>query len=177
MAEVTASGLVTASNVPGKVAIMVRYQGKTSVFNSAISTGFSGAIGATAKNFIDQLIFANLQELGIPPSPLCDDATFLRRASLDIAGRLPTLEETQAFMANTAADKRDHWIDQLLRQPEYATTSPTSGLRSSKIAATTPAILRRTLPFTLWVRDSLLANKPYDQFVRELLAATGTVMD
>ncbi len=177
MAEVTASGLVTASNVPGKVAIMVRYQGKTSVFNSAIPLGSAVPSVPPAKNFIDQLIFANLQELGIPPSPLCDDATFLRRASLDIAGRLPTLEETQAFMANTAADKRDQWIDQLLRSPEYADYFANKWTSLLKNRRDDASDITSNFAFYSWVRDSLLANKPYDQFVRELLAATGTVMD
>ena len=69
MAEVTSSGLVSTANIPGKVAIMVRYQGQTAVFNAAIPLGATMAELPPQKNFIDQLIFANLQELGIPPSP------------------------------------------------------------------------------------------------------------
>lgn len=177
MAEVSASGLVTVANIPGKVAIMVRYQGKTAVFNSAIPLGAEVATVPATKNFIDQLIFANLRELGIPPSPLCDDATFLRRASLDIAGRLPTLEETQAFMASTAPDKRDQWIDQLLRSPEYADYFANKWTSLLKNRRDDASDITSNFAFYSWVRDSLLANKPYDQFVRELLAATGTVMD
>ena len=73
-----------------------------------------------AKNFIDELVFANLKQMGVPPSPVCDDATFLRRVSLDIAGRLPTVEETRAFIANRQPDKRDRAIETLLSSPDYA---------------------------------------------------------
>ena len=177
LAEVNASGLVTAATLPGKVSIMVRYQGKTAVFNAAIPLGATMPQLPQQKNFIDQLIFANLQELGIPPSPPCDDATFLRRVSLDIAGRLPTLDETQAFMANTAADKRDQWIDQLLRSPEYADFFANKWTSLLKNRRDDASDITSNFAFYSWVRDSLLANKPYDQFVRELLAATGSVID
>ncbi len=177
MADVSPAGMVTTSNIPGKVSIMVRYQGKTAVFNAAIPLGAAVPSLPPTKNFIDQLIFANLQELGIPPSAPCDDATFLRRASLDIAGRLPTLEETRAFLANTAPDKREQWIDQLLRSPEYADFFANKWTSLLKNRRDDASDITSNFAFYSWVRDSLLANKPYDQFVRELLAATGTVMD
>ena len=66
------------------------------------------------KNFVDDAVFAKLKTLGVPPSPVCDDATFLRRVSVDIAGRLPTLEETRAFLADQDPAKRDRAIDRLL---------------------------------------------------------------
>ena len=177
MAEVTSSGLVSTANIPGKVAIMVRYQGQTAVFSAAIPLGAAMSELPPQKNFIDQLIFANLQELGIPPSPVCDDATFLRRVSLDVAGRLPTLDETKAFMANSAPDKREQWIDQLLRSPEYADYFANKWTSLLKNRRDDASDITSNFAFYSWVRDSLLANKPYDQFVRELLAATGTVVD
>ncbi|HBB73585.1 MAG TPA: hypothetical protein DC048_03945, partial [Planctomycetaceae bacterium] len=63
-----------------------------------------------------------LVALKLPPSPVCDDATFLRRVTLDIAGRLPTLDESRAFLAETDAGKRDRLIDRLLASPDYADT-------------------------------------------------------
>ena len=60
------------------------------------------------------------KSLGIPPSPVCDDATFLRRVTLDIAGRLPTEDEATAFLAKHDEGKRDQVIDELLSSPDYA---------------------------------------------------------
>ena len=65
-------------------------------------------------------MFAKLKDLGLPASPLANDATFLRRVTIDVAGRLPTLEESAAFLADTDPNKRDKWIEQLLDGPDYA---------------------------------------------------------
>ena len=72
------------------------------------------------KNFVDAAVFANLKGLGIPPSPVCDDSTFLRRVTLDVAGRLPTEAEAAAFLADRGPDKRDRCVEELLRSPDYA---------------------------------------------------------
>ena len=106
---------------------------------------------------------------------MCDDATFLRRVTLDIAGRLPTEEEAKAFLANTDADKRDQVIDELLRSPDYADYFASKWTAVLKNRRDDASDIVSNFAFHAWVRDSLLANKPYDQFVRELLAATGTV--
>ena len=71
-------------------------------------------------NFIDTAVFNKLKLLGIPPSAVCDDSTFIRRVCVDIAGRLPTEPEVKAFLADADPNKRDRLIDQLLDSPEYA---------------------------------------------------------
>lgn len=176
MADVTESGLVKILDIPGKVAVMVRYQGQVAVFNASVPLGASVESLPPTKNFIDELVFANLKELGIPPSPLCDDATFLRRVSLDIAGRLPTDEEFKAFAANSSENKRDEVIEALLRSPEYADFFANKWTSLLKNRRDDASDITSNFAFFAWVRDSLLANKPYDQIVRELLAATGTVI-
>ena len=92
MATVTPEGRVDILDVPGKVAIMVRYEDKVDVFSALVPLGETGGPMPEPNNFIDELVFASLDEIGIPASKDCDDATFLRRVTLDIAGRLPTLE-------------------------------------------------------------------------------------
>ncbi len=176
MADVSESGLVKVFDLPGKVSVMVRYQARVAVFNAAVPLGAPVGSLPPEKNFVDTAVFANLKELGIPPSPVCDDATFLRRVTLDIAGRLPTEEEAKAFLADTSTDKRDKWIDELLRSPDYADFFAGKWTALLKNRRDDASDLLSNFAFHAWVRDSLLANKPYDQFVRELLGATGTVI-
>ena len=176
MADVSDQGLVKVLDIPGKVAIMVRYQGRISVFNASIPLGAPVENVPPSKNFVDDFVFANLKEIGVPPSPVCDDATFLRRITLDISGRLPTEEESRAFLANTAVDKRDQVIDSLLSSPEYADFFANKWTAMLKNRRDDASDITSNFAFYAWVRDSLLANKPYDQMVRELLAATGTVI-
>jgi len=176
MVDVTADGLVQVRDITGRASVMVRYQGRIGVFNATIPQGAAVGELPPAKNFVDELVFANLQELGIPPSPVCDDATFLRRVTLDIGGRLPTDAETQAFLASTAADKRDQVIDNLLSSPDYADFFANKWASLLKNRRDDTSDMVANYAFHAWIRDSLLANKPYDQFVRELLAATGTII-
>jgi len=176
MADVADGGLVRISDIPGKVAVMVRYQGRVAVFNASIPLGAPVEAVPPSKNFIDDFVFSNLKEIGVPPSPVCDDATFLRRVSLDIAGRLPTEEEATSFLTSQAPDKRDQLIDDLLRSPEYADFFANKWTAMLKNRRDDASDMTSNFAFFAWVRDSLLANKPYDQMVRELLAATGTVI-
>jgi len=176
MADVTEGGTVKISDIPGKVAVMVRYQGKVSVFNASVPLGALVENVPPSKNFVDQFVFANLQEIGVPPSSVCNDATFLRRVSLDIAGRLPTPEEAKLFLASEAPNKRDEVIDRLLRSPEYADYFANKWTAMLKNRRDDASDITSNFAFFAWVRDGLLANKPYDQMVRELLAATGTVI-
>ncbi len=176
MADVSAKGLVSIHDLPGKVAVMVRYQSKVSVFNAAVPLGAVTDGLLPSKNFVDDAVFANLRELGIPSSPVCDDATFLRRVSLDIAGRLPTDDERTNFFASQEDNKREQVIDTLLRSTEYADYFANKWTAMLKNRRDDASDITSNFAFHAWVRDSLLANKPYDQMVRELLAATGTVI-
>ena len=78
MAEVSASGLVTTGQLTGSVAVMARYQGHVDVFRATMPLGIKTDKLPPAKNFIDELVFKKLKALGLPPSQVCDDATFLR---------------------------------------------------------------------------------------------------
>lgn len=176
MAEVSDQGLVKVLDITGNVAVMVRYQGNVAVYSASVPLGAPVANLPAPKNFVDQHVFANLTALGIPPSPVCDDATFLRRVTLDIGGRLPTEAEATAFLASTDENKRDKVIDDLLRTPDYADFFANKWTALLKNRRDDSSDIVSNFAFHAWVRDSLLANKPYDQFVRELLAATGTVI-
>ncbi len=176
MAEVTERGLVKISDIVGNVAVMVRYQGRVAVYSASVPLGAPVENLPSPKNFVDEHVFANLKSLGIPPSSVCDDATFLRRVTLDIGGRLPTEEEAAAFLSSKDDSKRDKLIDELLRSPDYADFFANKWTALLKNRRDDESDTVSNFAFHAWVRDSFLANKPYDQFVRELLAATGTVI-
>ncbi len=176
MADVSDGGLVKVSDLPGKVAVMVRYQGRVAVFSASVPLGAPVDNVPPSKNFVDDFVFNNLKEIGVPPSPVCDDATFIRRVTLDISGRLPTDAESQTFFANQDSDRREQVIDSLLRSPEYADFFANKWTAMLKNRRDDASDMTSNFAFYAWVRDSLLANKPYDQLVRELLAATGTVI-
>ncbi|MCB1061893.1 MAG: DUF1549 domain-containing protein, partial [Verrucomicrobiae bacterium] len=174
MAEATGEGVVTTLDLPGNVAVMVRYSGLVSVFNISIPLGAPVEELPPVKNFIDELVFANLKEIGVPPSPVCDDETFLRRISLDVGGRLPTIEETEAFLANQDPKKRDQAIEALLGSPDYADYFANKWTALLKNRREDKADITANFAFHAWMRDSLLANVAYDDLVRKILGATGT---
>ena len=179
IASVTEGGLIETEDVPGDGAIMVRYLGHVGVFRATVpqQAPLEKYTFPKPANFIDDHVIAKLKQLGLPPSELCSDSEFLRRASLDITGTLPTAKEAEKFLADTDANKRAKLVNELLSRPAYA----------SYFALKWGDILRnrrdgivgvggkqeRTLALHEWIRDSLAKNKPYDQFVREIVTATG----
>lgn len=173
MAEVLTTGLVNTSDLTGSVAVMARYQGNVAVFQATVPLGIPVNNLPPAKNYIDELVFSKLKDLGLPPSLPSDDATFLRRVSVDVAGRLPTLSESEAFMADTNPLKRAAWVDQLLDSTDYADyfASKWSAILRNKRKAAPDR--RATYSFHAWIRDSFLSNKPYDQFVGEIIHSSG----
>ena len=177
MAEVDLLGLVTLKNKSGTASVMVRFREEMTVFRATVPLGVPVENIPAPRNLIDTHIFAKLQTLGLPPSEPCDDGTFLRRVTVDIAGRLPSLQETQDFLADDSPSKRSELIDKLLEGSSHA----------DFFAGKWASILRNqrrndrhrpdTYAFHEWIRQSIQANKPYDQFVSEILTATGTIRD
>ncbi|MCA9058475.1 MAG: DUF1549 domain-containing protein, partial [Planctomycetaceae bacterium] len=112
--SVTTDGLVTVEG-KGQAPIMVRFEGQANIAMFVSPYGEAPQLADwQSRNFIDDLAVEKFRELGIAPSGLCDDTTFVRRAFLDATGSLPTPEETAAFLADTSDNKRDRLIDELL---------------------------------------------------------------
>jgi hypothetical protein len=173
MAKVDESGLVTIFDRPGDVSVMVRYQARVAVFQAIVPLGAPVEDLPIARNFIDELVFQKLKKVGMPPSKICDDATFIRRASVDIAGRLPTPDEVKRFLDNQDPAKRDKWIDRLLASPDYADYFANKWSALLRNKRSDSAQMRGAYAFHDWIRDSLFESKPYDRFVREVVAASG----
>ena len=123
-------------------------------------------------NFIDEFILAKLKALNIAPSGMASDATFIRRAYIDAAGILPTAEEVENFLSDTAPGKRAKLIDSLLERDEFV------DYWSYKWSDLLLVSSRRLRPnamwsFYNWIRDSVKVNKPWDQFAREIFTSSG----
>jgi hypothetical protein len=177
MASTDANGLLKIFNQPGEFAVMVRYQGQVATFRATIPLGAPVDRLPLAKNFVDELVFKQLKQVGMPPSEISDKSTFLRRVTLDIAGRLPTPDEVRAFEADTAPGDRDRVIDRLVASTDYADYFAGKWAALLRNKRSEPKHARGTIVFHAWVRDSLAINKPYDRFVRDLLTASGEVSE
>ncbi len=175
MAEASGKGLIRTLDGTGEAAVMIRFQGQVDVFRASLPLGLEVTSLPPQKNFIDELVFGKLKLLGIPPSRMASDAMFVRRVYLDLAGRLPTAEQARQFVESQDPAKRDKLIDRLLASDGYAdffANKWSAILRNQKQAAN---YARGTYAFHAWIRESFLKNKPYDEFVREIVAASGDV--
>src|SRR5262249_38041785 len=123
--------------------------------------------------FIDELVLKKLEALRIPPSRLCTDHEFIRRAYLDAAGILPTPEAVQKFLADSSPDRRAWLIDALLGRPEFIDywTYKWSDLF---LVSTRKLPQQAVWAFHQYLRQSVADNKPWDRFARDILTATGS---
>lgn len=125
---------------------------------------------------IDELVMTTLREKDIAPAALCSDSVFVRRVYLDLIGTLPTLDETRSFLKDSRSDKRAVLIDQLLDRPEYADYWAMKWGDLLRIKSEFPINLwpNASRAYHRWVHNSLHENRPYDDFVRQLLTAGGS---
>ncbi len=120
---------------------------------------------------VDRHVKARLQLLQIPPAPLCDDATFLRRLHLDLTGLLPTVAETRAFLADSSSEKRPRAIDRLLAGEAHARYWARQ--RADLLRLRRDTLKDAAEPFADWLLASTRENRPFDEVTRELLTAEG----
>jgi hypothetical protein len=177
LASVTPDGLVKTGPLPGEVAIMARFMEKFAIATVVLPMPDHVTDDVYArlprKNFIDGLVYDKLRRLRLTPSELAPDHTFLRRAYLDVIGRLPSAEEARTFLADEARDKRAKLIDRLLDRPEYAdywANKWADLLRPNPYRAGIKAVYN----LDAWLRDAFRRNLPYDEFVRQILTAKGS---
>jgi hypothetical protein len=177
VAQVDVNGLVAAKD-RGEAAIVVRFLDKIeSTFLTFVKDvpGFVWS-APTPNNYIDELVYAKLQQLKYLPSETCTDEEFLRRASLDVTGSLPTIEETERFLADTSADKRAKLIDALLERPEFARFWALKW--GDLLKLTTAQVTESGLyKYHRWVERAIASNMPYDQFARALLTSRGSTFE
>jgi hypothetical protein len=126
----------------------------------------AAALAATIDRYFQQ----EWARAGVKPAPHTDDAEFLRRVSFDIGGRLPTVAETRAFLADKRPDKRRREIEKLLAGPGYVNHFTNTWRARWMAEASTTYFGRFLIPgFEAWLRRELRQNTPYDQLVRKIL--------
>ena len=184
--SVTANGLVTVEG-RGQAPIMVRFEGQADIAMFVSPYGPAPDLKDWQNNnFVDEFAATKFQELGISPSGLCDDSTFIRRAFLDAIGTLPTPEQVREFVADQSPQKRQILIDSLLGLTGNADLDRYNDQYSALWTLKWSDLLRNTSNGAAadeqrmwamhnWIRDSFRTNKPFDEFVREIITAKGSI--
>ena len=182
--EIAASGLVTASG-RGQASVMIRFGSQAEI--AMFVTPFANTAkleGWKNNNFVDELAAAKFRELGIEPSGLCDDATFLRRVSLDLIGTLPSPKTALAFIDSKRPDKRQRLIDELLGQTGDPDRDRFNDLYAAWWTLKWSDLIRNSSnklgeqgmwALHNWIRESFRTNKSFDRFVSELVTAKGSI--
>jgi hypothetical protein len=182
--SVTRQGMVSASG-KGQATVMVRFEGVAEISTFVVPYADSIPLaGWKSNNLIDELAADKFRELGIEPSPLCDDATFVRRAFFDAIGTLPPINVVLAFLDSDNPDKRAKLVDRLLGltgdrkldvyNDQYAAFWT---LKWSDLIRNNSNSVGEQGMWSLhnWIRESFRTNKPFDRFVRELVTAKGSI--
>ncbi len=144
---------------PGRASVLVRYLGEVDVVEVIEPLEREGELDFPVANFVDELVREDLLATGANVGPACDDASFLRRASLDLIGRLPTSDEVRAFLAKP---DRDALLDRLLVDPAFA------DVWAMRLAFLFP----RSQKLLLHLREQLEQDRPWDELTTELLLST-----
>ncbi|MXX61717.1 MAG: DUF1549 domain-containing protein [Holophagales bacterium] len=178
--ENSPAGPVVTGLRRGESTLLVRYEGQ---FTTAPATVLSGREGfewtaLPQASYIDELIDEKLQRIEVLPSAPVDDAAFLRRASLDLTGQIPTPNRVRAFLADDTPtqEKRNRLVDELIASDAYVdhwTLKWGDLLRSNRKFMS----YKGMLTFRGWLREAIEENRPYDELVRELVTASGSTLD
>ena len=154
---------------------MARYQAQVAVFRATVPLGTKiPDYKFEPKTVVDNATSKKWKELGIVPSELCSDEQFIRRVTLDVTGSLPTPAQVKAFLDDKNPAKRDKLVDDLVETKEYTYLFANKWADILRVKRRgQPDRAAGTFAFHAWIREAIARDMPYDQFVREILAATG----
>jgi hypothetical protein len=162
--------------VPGEAAVMASYQSALAVCRVLVPRRehIERYPELPESNFIDRLVHAKLRKLHVLPSGPCDDATFLRRAFLDVIGTLPTAAEARRYLADRRADKRARLVEELLARPEFADYW---ALKWADLLRVDRSALgaKQARAYHRWIREQLARHTPLDRFARAIIMAEGPI--
>jgi hypothetical protein len=192
--DVTRDAILSSSNIDvakmdaskltairrGEAAVLVRYEGNYASVTVSVMGDRQGFEWAAMPeyNFVDRHINAKLQKQQVLPSNECGDDEFVRRIYLDLTGIIPTVEQARTFIEDPAPsqEKRLHLIDRLIGSPDYV--AYWSNKWADLLQCNAKALGDKPVwAYREWIRQSIAQNKPYDQFVREIISAQGGALE
>jgi hypothetical protein len=180
-AEVSPDGVVTAKN-RGEAFVMARFA-TFAVGSQAIVIPKDSSFQwppVPEANYVDELVNRKLRTLKVQPSDLSDDATFARRAYIDLTGQLPTSADVREFVDSPDPRKRDRLVDDLVNGQAFSDLWVMKWAELLKIRSGDNAngvSYKATLLYYEWLRDRIAKNEPMNKIVHDLLSATGGTFD
>ena len=175
VAIVDSAGLVRTLGLSGEAAVMVRYQEHVAVCRATVPLGAKTPnYSFPVQTLVDKFTQNKWYDLGLVPSELCSDEQFIRRLSVDLTATLPAPAQVTAFVTDKDPHKRDKLVDRLLDSDEYSyyfANKWADVLRVKRRGQ--PDRARGTFAFHSWIRNAIAQDKPYDEFARAILGASG----
>lgn len=176
VASADKTGLLTAVR-RGEAPILARFEGSYAATTLTVMGDRSGYQDPAADQWgrIDELVSEKWQRVKVVPSELCDDATFLRRVYLDLTGMPPTSDNVRAFLRDSSPtrEKRAQIIDELIGSEAYIDFWTNKWADLLQVNRKFLGVEGST-KFRDWIRKAVAENRPYNQFAREILTATGS---
>ncbi|MBM4004423.1 MAG: DUF1549 domain-containing protein [Planctomycetes bacterium] len=172
-APMNADGLVTAA-ARGEAFVMARFE--THTVGSQILVlpkDLQYAAPPIQGNYVDELVGAKLNKIRVQPSGICSDEQFLRRATIDIAGQLPTEEEYLAFVADADPLKRAKLVDRLLDRKEFSEIWAMKWAELLMVKSNNAVSYKSMFLYSNWLTDKIASNVPLNKMIQELLGASG----
>ncbi len=173
-AVIEQDGVVTAQN-RGEAFIMARFDTHTvGTHFIVLPKNLQFAWNELPENnYIDGHMHNKFKNLRIIPSELCTDEEFIRRVTLDVTGRLPTVEEYNAFLANVDPKKREKLVDELLTRKEFVEIWVMKWAELLTIRTTNQISYKSMLLYYTWLQERVANNVPMNVMVQELLGSNG----
>ena len=176
VANVIDEGVVTAER-RGETSILTRYEGAYSTNNIIVMGDRSGYkwVKTPEYNYIDTHVYNKLKRMKVLPSELCTDEEFVRRIYFDLTGIPPTPKQVRSFLTDKTPSKakREQLIDVLVETPEFIDhwTHKWGDLLQSNRKFLGE---RGVWLFQQWIHQAIAENRPYNEFVHDLITATGS---
>jgi hypothetical protein len=173
VATVLQQGLVTATG-PGSAFILARFDQFTAGASIIVRPGGDWSFpDVPANNDIDKLVYARWRDMHLSPSELCGDEAFLRRASIDLIGRLPTQSQLREFLDDSDPAKREKLVEALLERDEFRDLWVMKWAELLQIRTTNGVSPKGIQLYDRWLRERVRSGQTIDKIVRDLIPASG----